>query len=407
MKKKRIIKSVFQVLLKTGFEDGYILKVYQDEHLHVNIKIPPQKDLSDLMEILPNLKQELNCLDVKLGNVNGKYVELIFGQHDLEDVPFIPDYLNPDSLKVTLISPFGKEYVDFEDGASCHMLNGGAPRMGKTIFLLYLSTMLYVQNQGNIQLYINSPKAKDFYPFQSIKNVHIESDFENVNAALDVMIEEYKARNKLLYSDVLKKATDAKKVRELYPHMYHLFKPMFLIIDEYGRFAENQDIQSKVMELVETAGFVNVHVIIATQRPDARTVLRPRIKQGLQARICFRVPDKNNSIVILDVEGAELLPTTKGRAILSDGDKKIIQVPYLTYPQCEELLQPFRSELHVNQSETRSTDSELSNKISSLFKEPLSQTNIHGEQQPGEHNQQSNETVSNGWFMLEHTKTKR
>jgi hypothetical protein len=95
LKKKRIIKSVFQVLLKTGFEDGYILKVYQDEHLHVNIKIPPQKDISDLMEILPNLKQELNCLDVKLGNVSGKYVELIFGQHDLEDVPFIPDYLNP------------------------------------------------------------------------------------------------------------------------------------------------------------------------------------------------------------------------------------------------------------------------------------------------------------------------
>jgi hypothetical protein len=142
----------------------------------------------------------------------------------------------------------------------------------------------------------------------------------------------------------MKKATDAKKCSGIISPYVHLFKPMFLIIDEYGRFAEYQDIQNKVMELVETAGFVNVHVIIATQRPDARTVLRPRIKQGLQARICFRVPDKNNSIVILDVEGAELLPTTKGRAILSDGDKKIIQVPYLTYPQCEELLQPFRSE---------------------------------------------------------------
>jgi hypothetical protein len=294
MKKKRIIKSVFQVLLKTGFEDAYILKVYQDEHLHVNLKIPPQKDISDLMEILPNLKQELNCLDVKLGNMNGKVVELIFGQHGLDDVPFINDYLNPNSLKVTLISSFGKEYVDFEDGASCHMLNGGAPRMGKTIFLLYLSTMLYVQNQGNIHIYINSPKAKDFYPFQKIKSVHIANDFESVSAALDVMITEYKKRNALLYSDVLKKATDAKSVRELYPHMFHLFQPLFLIIDEYGRFAEYPDIQSKVMELVETAGFVNVHVVIATQRPDARTVLRPRIKQGLQARICFRVPDKNN-----------------------------------------------------------------------------------------------------------------
>jgi hypothetical protein len=306
-----MIKSIFQVLLKTGFEDAYILKVFQDEHLHVNLKIPPQKDLSDLMEILPNLKQELRCLDVKMGKVNGKYVELIFGQHDLDDVPFIPEYLNKDSLKVTLISSFGKECVDFEDGASCHMLNGGAPRMGKTIFLLYLSTMLYVQNQGKIQIYINSPKAKDFYPFQQIKNVHIANDFDSVNTALDQMIEEYKKRNALLYSDSLKKATDAKSVRELYPQFYHLFKPMFLIIDEYGRFAEYQDIQSKVMELVETAGFVNVHVVIATQRPDARTVLRPRIKQGLQARICFRVPDKNNSIVILDEEGPNYYPLPK------------------------------------------------------------------------------------------------
>jgi hypothetical protein len=292
------------------------------------------------MDILPNLKQEMNCLDVKIGSMNGKYVELIFGKHDIEDVPFIRDYLNMESLKISLISPFGKEIIDFEDGASCHMLNGGSPRMGKTFFLLYLSTMLYVQNHGNIKLYINSPKAKDFYPFQNIKNVHIADDFESINDALNQMIDEYKARNKLLYSDELKKATDAKSVRKLYPHHFQLFKPMFLLIDEFGRFAQYNDIQEKVMELVETAGFVNVHVVVATQRPDARTVLRPRIKQGLQLRICFRVPDTNNSIVILDSEGAELLPTKEGRAILSDGDKKIIQVPFLDYPECEELLEP-------------------------------------------------------------------
>jgi hypothetical protein len=344
-KNKRMIKAIYNVLLKTGFEDAYILKVYQDEHLHVNLKIPPQKDVSALMDILPNLKQEMNCLDVKIGSMNGKYVELIFGKHDIEDVPFIRDYLNMDSLKISLISPFGKETIDFEDGASCHMLNGGSPRMGKTFFLLYLSTMLYVQNHGNIKLYINSPKAKDFYPFQGIENVHIADDFESINDALNQMIDEYKARNKLLYSDELKKATDAKSVRKLYPHHFHLFKPMFLLIDEFGRFAQYNDIQEKVMELVETAGFVNVHVVVATQRPDARTVLRPRIKQGLQLRICFRVPDKNNSIVILDDEGAELLPTKEGRAILSDGDKKIIQVPFLDYPECEELLEPYRSEV--------------------------------------------------------------
>jgi hypothetical protein len=398
-KNKRIVKAIYNVLLKTGFEDAYILKVYQDEHLHVNLKIPPQKDVSALMDILPNLKQEMNCLDVKLGSMNGKYVELVFGKHDIEDVPFIRDYLNMDSLKISLISPFGKETIDFEDGASCHLLNGGSPRMGKTIFLLYLSTMMYVQNQGNIQLYINSPKAKDFYPFQGVNNVHIANDFESINTALDLMIDEYKNRNTLLYSDVLKKATDAKSVRELYPHMKNHFQPMFLIIDEYGRFATNNDIQDKVMELVETAGFVNVHVVIATQRPDARTVLRPRIKQGLQARICFRVPDKNNSIVILDKEGAELLPTKKGRAILSDGDNKIIQVPYLTYPDCEKLLQPFRSEPN-EQSAERPANQDVFRKVQNLFTQPSSQTSLYGEQPSREHHKPSDETNGNGWYRL-------
>jgi hypothetical protein len=111
--------------------------------------------------------------------------------------------------------------------------------------------------------------------------------------------------------------------------------------------------------------------------------------------------------VILDEEGAELLPTKKGRAILSDGDKKMIQVPYLTYKKCEELLQPYRSETNVNQSETRSTNTELSRKIQGLFEKPLGKTVIHGEQPPSEHDKPSDETVSNGWFMLEHTKTKR
>jgi hypothetical protein len=398
-KNKRMIKAIYNVLLKTGFEDAYILKVYQDEHLHVNLKIPPQKDVSALMDILPNLKQEMNCLDVKIGSMNGKYVELIFGKHDIEDVPFIPDYLNMDSLKISLISPFGKEIIDFEDGASCHMLNGGSPRMGKTFFLLYLSTMLYVQNHGNIKLYINSPKAKDFYPFQGINNVHIADDFESINDALNQMIEEYKSRNKLLYSDELKKATDAKSVRKLYPHHFHLFKPMFLLIDEFGRFAQYNDIQEKVMELVETAGFVNVHVVVATQRPDARTVLQPRIKQGLQLRICFRVPDTNNSIVILDSEGAELLPTKEGRAILSDGDKKIIQVPFLDYPECEELLEPYRRKSN-EQNPARPANQDVFRKVQSLFTKPSDQTSLYGELPPGEHDQPSDETNGNGWYRL-------
>jgi hypothetical protein len=190
--------------------------------------------------------------------------------------------------------------------------------------------------------------------------------------------------------------------------MYKHFKPIFLIIDEYARFADNKEIQKKVAELVQTAGYVNVHIIIATQRPDARNTLPPNIKMGLMARICFKTADKNNSIVILDEEGAEKLPNAKGRAILKDGENHIIQVPYMNYEQCEDLLKPYKGEIkHDNQTKQETTGSinnDVSNKIQNLFKESIGEISIPQQQQPNERMQSSNEKNVSGWFLLESNK---
>jgi hypothetical protein len=406
--KHPVVRGLYEVLLSMGFEGATILNVVQDgDVIKANVRLPSHADLEDLEQILQNLKMEIKAMDVKIGQVEGKKVELLFGNRDLSKVPFENKYINMGSLKISLPNSFGMQYLDFEDGASCHLLNGGAPRMGKTIFLLYLSTMLYVQTKGNIKLFINSPKSKDFYPLFGLPNIQVEREESFIIESLDMMIDEYKKRNTLLYSSAFKMATDAKTVREFYPDKFHLFKPMFLIIDEYGRFADNPEIQKKVMELVETAGFVNVHVVIATQRPDARTVLPPRIKQGLQARICFRVPDKNNSIVILDNEGAEKLPTTKGRAIMLDGDMNIIQVPYLKYNQCEELLKPFRKEMEEDeQNGERQTDSTLSDKVQNLFTESVGGNGVQGEYKPDQCNKQGDEKNLSGWWLLASPKDK-
>lgn len=408
--KNPIIKGLFNVLLQTGFEDSYILEVAQDgDILRALIKLPPKKELSHLVEILPNLKQEVRANDAKINWTDGKKVEILFGKKDLSNVPFTVKYLNKNSLELTLMSSFGPVYLDFSDGASCHLLNGGAPRMGKTIFLLYLATSLYVQNKGRIKLFINSPKSKDFYPFFGLPNVQIEREQSAIIAALDTMIEEYKYRNTLLYSSGCLKATDAKSIKERYPHMYKHFTPMFLVIDEYGRFATNTEIQLKVMELVETAGFVNVHVIIATQRPDAKTVLPPRIKQGLQARICFRVPDKNNSLVILDQEGAEMLPKDKGRALLLDGEITQVQVPYMTYEQAERLLKPFRKDVNKNVYKERAgrENTELTQKVQSLFQGSTSENNFPIKQQPYKRHQSHHAEDGSGWFRLASKEGKR
>jgi hypothetical protein len=154
MKKKHpITKRLFRVFLEKKFEGAYINKIYQENDiLYANIHLPEQKDIADLEKIMPNLQQEVGATAVKLGKVKGKYVELLFGMRELSDIDFSSSLLHYDSLKVEFPSAYGKHVLDFEDGASCHMLNGGVTRMGKTCFLLYLATTIYLQNKGNVQL---------------------------------------------------------------------------------------------------------------------------------------------------------------------------------------------------------------------------------------------------------------
>lgn len=410
MKLHPIVRDIKEVLLATGFEQTIIISVsVSQDAIELIMFLPYHADTDELDSILLNLKEELNATDCKIKQRIGKKVIIVFGKKDLTEINFNDKYLNPNTLKITLPNAYGYSYLDFSDGASCHLLNGGTTRMGKTTFLLYLCTVLYIQTDGLISLYITSTKAKDYYPFEGIAT--ISKDIADFNTSLDEIITEYKYRNSLLYSKELAKATDAKSVKTLYPHMYKFFQPVFLIIDEYARFSEIKEIQLKIQELVESAGYVNIHIIISTQRPDARTVLPPRIKSNLLARICFTTADKNNSIVILDQEGAEKLGKIQGRAIYLDSDTNIIQVPYLSYKQCEELLQPYKGVVKNDNEVIQDTEgcpnNEISNKIQNLFTESDSIISISEQQQSCERMQQSNETSVSGWFRLESNTTKR
>jgi DNA segregation ATPase FtsK/SpoIIIE-like protein len=237
------------------------------------------------------------------------------------------------------------------------------------------------------------------------------NDANEFELLLDELINEYKRRDQLINTPMLRKATDSKSVKRLYPHMYKEFKPIFLVIDEYARFSDNKEIQLKVMELVETAGYVNVHVMIGSQRPDARTVLPPRIKGNLLARICFTTTDQNNSIVILDSEGAEKLGKIPGRAIYLDSDMNVVQVPYLETDECDKLLEKYREVESVmedakDESGEGPINKSLIDKVSSLFEESVGVPGVSEEYKPGERVQSGDEAVNNGWFRLASTERK-
>lgn len=370
-RKHPALRRLYNVLLEKKFEKTFINKVYQEGHtLYVNLHLPENKAIEDLHKIMPNLQQELGATAISLGKTSGKYVELKFGMRELKKIDFSPELLREGTLKVEFPSAFGKHILDFEDGSSCHLLNGGTTRMGKTCFLLYIATCIFLQNKGKVKFYISSAKLKDYYPFYGVQDIKMSQTHSELESHLEEILNEYRIRNKWLYTPSLRKATDAKSVRKLYPEHYSKFRPIFLFIDEYARFAENQDIQKMVTEIVETAGFVNIHVIIASQRPDASTVLKPRIRANLLARMAFTTVDKKNSEIILDREGAEQLGKIPGRGILIDSDAHTIQVPMLDAVYCDELLQPYQTEVEQDEQIPEGRiDNEVVDKIQGMLSE--------------------------------------
>lgn len=414
MNNKQLITNIKEVLLSTGFEGTIIQSISSNNSIiEIILLLPYHAEQEDLEKALQNLQEELNAHDHKITNTKGKLITIHFGRNDLSNINFNSNMIQPNTLKIHLPSAFGSCCLDFSDGASCHLLTGGTTRMGKTSLLLYLSTMLYTQTNGEIAIYITSSKPKDYYPFENIQNVSLCKNSKELLNVLNTLITEYQQRNELLYSPHLQKATDSKSVLKFYPDQYHKFKPIFLIIDEYARFSDNKQVQNKVQELVESAGYLNIHVVISTQRPDAKTVLPTRIKANLLARICFTTTDKNNSLIILDREGAEKLGKIQGRAIYLDSFTNIIQIPYISYNQIESLLKPYKKEIEHHEptaneeDKPRQTNRELSNKIQNMFAQSTSDIIFSTEHESDQCNQPSIETTNNGWFDLERKKRKR
>jgi hypothetical protein len=397
-----IVKGIYEVLLENHFQKTKILYIGEGDYtIKCILLLPPKKDVKELRELLPNLKDQVKANDIKISKQEGKKVEILFGKCDLSKVSFTPKYLNKHSLKITFLSAFGLQTIDFMDGSSCHMLNGGRTRMGKTTFVLYLLTCLYFQNKGKITLFICSSKHTDFYPFQKLPNVTFAKDEEEMRNSLELVKEEFFKRQRLIESSEMVECVDAKGIKKQQPNKYYLFHPIFLVIDEYSDYSDIREIQKDIKMIVRKAGYLNIHVIVCTQRADARFTIPPDVKANLGCRICFTTADKSNSLNILDIEGAENLGGIAGRGLLLDGEVSLIQVPYLSYRQCKRMLKPFKEcKGNVDQNGKGSKDHKLSEKVQNLFKESIVPTGIQRQRATRQDMQSSDEPPMSGWYRL-------
>jgi S-DNA-T family DNA segregation ATPase FtsK/SpoIIIE len=85
-----------------------------------------------------------------------------------------------------------------------------------------------------------------------------------------------------------------------------------------------KEVEHHLSRLAQKSRAVGIHIIVATQRPEAK-VVTGLIKSNLPSRICFRVASRMDSRIVLDQNGGEVLMGQGDMLFLPPGSHKLLR----------------------------------------------------------------------------------
>ncbi|MDD4098029.1 MAG: DNA translocase FtsK 4TM domain-containing protein [Lentisphaeria bacterium] len=200
-----------------------------------------------------------------------------------------------------------------------HLLIAGATGSGKSVCMnLLITSMLYRFRPDELKLIMVDPKVVEFQVYHDLPHliVPVITDVSKVALALRWAINEMERRYR-----VLAKAG----VRDL-PSFNRRAIPAETVLDDEGQpipdklpyiviiideladimLAAKTEVEQGLAKIAAKSRAVGIHTIIATQRPDVKTITGT-IKANYPVRIAFQVSSYTDARTILDGKGAETL----------------------------------------------------------------------------------------------------
>jgi DNA segregation ATPase FtsK/SpoIIIE, S-DNA-T family len=205
--------------------------------------------------------------------------------------------------------------VAFDLRTAPHLLVGGSTGQGKSVCVHAILTSLVVRHKpSEIKLALMDPKRVEFAVYARSKflwNDSIAIGDQESRAMLDDLIEEMDQRYRAFERLGVSNLREAKEAGSVFPYIV-------ACIDELAELIlTDRSLETKIARLAQMARAAGIHLILATQRPDAKT-FSGLIRSNVPARIALTVQKASESQIILDDTGAE--------ALLGSGDM-IIKMP--------------------------------------------------------------------------------
>ncbi|MBO7301029.1 MAG: DNA translocase FtsK [Tidjanibacter sp.] len=257
------------------------------------------------------------------------------------------------ALPVVIGKTIQNETFVFDLAEMPHMIVAGATGQGKSVGLnAIIASLIYKRHPAELKFVMVDPKKVELSLYSKLENHYLAkmeseeeailTDTQKVVYTLNSLCNEMEERYKLLRAAGVKRidAYNQKFLeRKLHPKYGHRYLPyLVVVIDEFADMimTAGKEVETPIVRLGQLARAIGIHLIIATQRPDAK-VITGLISANCPARIAFKVTNRINSQIILGGTGAEKLIGKGDMLVQINGVETRLQCAFIDTPEIERI----------------------------------------------------------------------
>ena len=245
------------------------------------------------------------------------------------------------------------EVFMFDLAKAPHLLVAGATGQGKSVGLnAIVTSLLYKKHPSELKIVMVDPKKVEFSIYSPIENHFLArleeeqdciiTDVQKVVKTLNSLCALMDTRYDLLkraHARTIKEYNEMFKSRRLNPEHGHEYMPyIVVIVDEFGDLimTAGKEVEMPICRIAQLARAVGIHMIIATQRPQA-SIISGAIKANFPTRIAFKVSSMMDSRVILDRSGANQLIGKGDMLYLGSAEPVRVQCAFVDTPEVNDI----------------------------------------------------------------------
>ncbi|MBI9019231.1 MAG: DNA translocase FtsK 4TM domain-containing protein [Phycisphaerae bacterium] len=259
--------------------------------------------------------------------------ELIQLSGDRHEKMQIPLFLGKDATGEPLIEDLA---------AMPHCLIAGTTGSGKSVCInSIITSILLTQRPDMVKLILVDPKMVEMNGYSDLAHLMcpIVTEMKKAEQILEWLTCKMDQRYSLLSRANVRNIVSYNKLTP--EQIYERIDPkseeekartperlpyMVVIIDELAdlMMTAGKEIEGYIVRLAQKSRAVGIHLVLATQRPQA-TVVTGLIKSNMPCRISFRVASRMDSRIVLDSNGAESLLGQGDMLFLKPGTSELLR----------------------------------------------------------------------------------